>query len=117
MMRRFGPRSKAGLLLLILIAAGYGGFEFYRRGAGGLSQWDGAFGVILGLFICAQPAANFLDLLYRSSREPAPNTARRVGLTLNLLAVLAGISVIIIGTTQLARATGPHPHLPVEPLR
>jgi hypothetical protein len=117
MMRRFSPRSKAGLLLLILIAAGYGGFEFYRREAGGLSQWDGILGVILGLFICAQPAANFLDLLYRSSREPTPNTARWVGLTLNLLAVLAGISVVIIGTTQLARATWHTPHFPVGPLR
>lgn len=103
-MRRFNPRSQAGLLLLMLIAAGYGGFEFYRRGAGNLSQWDGACGVILGLFICAQPAANFLDLLYRSSRAPASNTARRVGLMLNGLAVLAGISVIIIGATQLTRA-------------
>ena len=105
MMRRISPRSKAGLLLLILIAAGYSGFEFYRRGAGNLSQWDGVLGVILGLFVCAQPAANFLDLLYRSSREPAPNTAQWVGVMLNLLAMLAGISAIIIGTTQLTRAT------------
>lgn len=104
-MRRFSPRSKAGLLLLILIAAGYGGFEFYRRAAGSFAQWDGILGVILGLFICAQPAANFLDLLYRSSRAPASNAARWAGLMLNGLAVLAGISVIIIGTTQLTRAT------------
>jgi hypothetical protein len=104
-MRRLSPRSNAGLLLLILIAAGYGRFEFYRRAAGGLSPWDGILGVILGLFIGAQPAANFLDLLYRSSRAPASTTARWTGLMLNGLAVLAGISVIIIGTTQLARAT------------
>ena len=103
-MRRFNPRSPAGLLLLLLIAAGYGGFEFYRRGVGGLSQWDGAGGVLLGLFICAQPAANFLDALYRSSRAPVSNTARWTGRLLNGLAVLAGISVIIIGTTQLTRA-------------
>ena len=110
-MRRFSPRSKAGLLLLILIAAGYGGFEFVERatlcqrcGAGGLSQWDGVCGVLLGLFICAQPAANFLDSLYQSSRAPRSNPARWAGVLLNLLAVLAGISVIIIGATQLTRA-------------
>jgi len=104
MKRRFSPRSKAGLLLLMLIAAGYGGFEFYRSRAGGLSQWDGILGVMLGLFMCAQPAANFLDLLYRSSHASASNTARWVEVMLNLLAVLAGVSVIIIGATQLTRA-------------
>jgi hypothetical protein len=117
MKRRFSSRSKTGLLLLILIAAGYGSFEFYRSGAGNLSQWDGILGVMLGLFICAQPAANFLDLLYRSCRAPASDTARWVEVMLNLLAVLAGVSVIIIGTTQLTRATWNNPHLPVGTLR
>jgi MFS superfamily sulfate permease-like transporter len=100
-MKRRGLRSNAGLIFLTVVALLYGVFE---STVVEVTQWDGALGVVLGLFICAQPAANLLDSLYRTSRERS-SEPRWLELILNALAMLAGITIIIIGTTQLSRAT------------
>jgi hypothetical protein len=100
-----GLRSTAGLVILIVAAFSYGVVESSRRISANLSSWDGIIGVVLGLFICAQPAANFLDLLYRTSRTRARTQPGWVWPLLNVLALIAGIAIIIIGTTQLSRAS------------
>jgi hypothetical protein len=100
-MNQRGLRSNAGLVFLVIVALIYG---VYESAVIDLTQWDGALGVVLGLFICAQPAANLLDSLYRSSRDRS-REPRWLESVLNALAMLAGITIIIIGTTQLSRAS------------
>ncbi len=99
-MKRRGLRSNTGLIVLVIVALLYGVFESAVLAP---VQWDGALGVVLGLFICAQPAANLIDALYRNSRERSPEPAW-LEPTVSMLAMAAGIIVIIIGTTQLSRA-------------
>ena len=60
---RRGLRSNAGLIGLTILALLYGVFESFVVE---VSYWDGTLGVVLGLFICAQPAANLIDAFYRS---------------------------------------------------
>lgn len=102
--RRRGLRSNAGLIGLTLSALAYGLIESFIMLA---SYWDGALGVALGLFICAQPAANLIDSLYRArtTRRDEPGWLPPL---LNGLAMLAGIVVIILGTVQLTRAARMH---------
>jgi hypothetical protein len=59
------------------------------------------------LFICAQPAANLIDSLYRARTTRGDERGNEPGWLpplLNGLAMLAGIIVIIFGTVQLTRA-------------
>ena len=98
--RRRGSRSNAGLIGLTIAALAYGFIESFVVVS---SYWDGAGGVVLGLFICAQPAANLIDSFYRArtARSDGPGWLSPL---LNGLAMLAGIIVIILGTVQLTRA-------------
>lgn len=98
--RRRGLRSNAGLIGLTIAALMYGVSEAFVTA---ISYWDGVLGVVLGLFICAQPAANLIDSFYRarSAQRAEPGWLPPL---LNGLAMLAGISVIILGTVQLTRA-------------
>ena len=66
-MKRTGPKRKL-LTLLVVVLLGllyiYLGAPYIARL--GPNRLTGSIGVVLGLFICSQPAANFLDLvLYR----------------------------------------------------
>lgn len=101
---RRGWRSNAGLIGLTLGALAYGLVESSVAAA---SYWDGALGVVLGLFICAQPAANLIDALYRA-RTTRGDEPGWLSPLLNGLAMLAGIIVIILGTVQLTRAARLH---------
>ncbi len=98
--RRHGLRSNVGLIGLTLAALVYGFIESF---VAAVSYWDGVVGVVLGLFICAQPAANLIDSFYRarSTHGDEPGWLPQL---LNGLAMLAGIIVIILGTVQLTRA-------------
>ncbi len=99
--RRRGLRSNTGLIGLALAALVYGiGESFVVK----VSYWDGAFGVVLGLFICAQPAANLIDSFYRA-RTAGGDDPGWLSPLLNGLAMLAGVIAIILGTVQLTRAT------------
>jgi hypothetical protein len=93
-----------GLLLgLILVAVIYSGI-IYTRSAFAPNNWvEGTLGVILGLFICSRPAANLLDLLYRSHYTGPPDLW--IWLTLNLLTLLAGVIVVFLGVMQFTRST------------
>jgi hypothetical protein len=101
---RRGLRSNAGLIGLTLGALVYGVIETFVVE---VSYWDGVVGVVLGLFICAQPAANLIDTLYRA-RTTQRDEPGWLSPALNGLAMLAGIVIIIIGTTQLTQAAHAH---------
>lgn len=60
--RRRGRNVKT-MCTLILLAIAYGGWLYYEHTLTGNNKLDGSIGVLLGLFICAHPAANLLDAL------------------------------------------------------
>ena len=104
MNRQHSPYSIASLLILIGLAVVYGFVEDYQRAFTGSIQTDGIVGVILGLFICSRPAANFLSALYRSSSSyRAAAWPRWLWPVLNGLTLCAGIVTVIIGAMQFVR--------------
>lgn len=103
MNRRRGWRSIALLLGLILLALGYGSIVYYHFELTRISRLDGMIGVMLGLFISSRPAANLLDLLYQSASDRHPGNLW-IWLMLNVLTLLTGVIVVIIGAIQFTRA-------------
>lgn len=105
--QRRAQRSIVKLIILIGLAFAYSWLDAGDHRLTGVAWWDGAIAVILGLFICSQPAAYVVDLLYRASFSLA-GVPRWVWPALNLLALLAGLSLIFMGTLQLT-AGAPRP--------
>ena len=105
--RKQALRSIVKLLLLMGLAFGYTFFTAGPRTLTGDVRQDGVIGVVLGLFVCSQPAAYVVDLFYRSRRRPA-GEPRWVWPLLNLLTFFAGVTVVVLGTIQLAQATPFH---------
>ncbi len=96
-------RNWQTLLVTILLASAYGGWLYTQRTLTGTSRGDGIIGVLLGLYVCSHPAANFLDLLFfsRGTGQVASLPSTIFWLALNLLVLLIGWSVIFIGATRL----------------
>jgi len=99
--RRRG-RNWQTLLVMILLASAYGGWLYYQRTLTGTSRGDGIVGILLGLYVCSHPAANFLDLLFFSRGAGQVSSLRSTAfwVALNLLVLLLGWSVIFIGATR-----------------
>ena len=93
---------------LILLAIAYIGWLYYEHTLTGNNKLDGSLGVLLGLFICAHPAANLLDaLLFSGSTGPENSSWQSTlgWLALNLLVLFSGWNVIFIGTTRFVSPT------------
>lgn len=87
-----------------MLAVAYSALLSLRPGLVGSPTFEGALGVVLGLYICSHPAANAVDLLFlpRGALRQASSEWSGVGwLALNLLVLLAGWFVIATGTTRL----------------
>ena len=69
----------------------------------GIAMLDGSIGVVLGLYICAHPAANAVNLLFfEQDRLRQLSEWSIVGwLALNLVVLLAGWLVIFDGILRL----------------
>ena len=92
---RLGVVSGLGLL--------YASVFFWRPALLGRPLLAGSIGVLLGLYICSNPAANAIDRLFfgrgrraRSSQEEA------IWLAANCAVLLVGLLVIIIGATRFS---------------
>jgi hypothetical protein len=75
----------------------------------GIRSVDGWFGVALGLYLCAHPAANAVNLLFfqRELLGHLSEWSMVRWLALNLLLLLAGWMVVFSGLTRLlGRASG-----------
>ena len=101
-------RGRSFWLLGALAVAGsaYIAWLLYQGMLLGTNRLDGTLGVMLGLYICAQPAANGIDLIFfqRSSRYRARGSwSETAWLALNVLVLLIGLTVLIVGTTRFAR--------------
>lgn len=97
-------RNYGTLWAMIGIALVFGVLFFLRQPLTLNNKMDGLLAVVLGLYICSHPAANFLDmLLYRRSSLYQPGTLRSelLWLAFNLLVIFVGWFVIFMGTTRL----------------
>lgn len=102
-------KQTARLVILILGAALYTlGFQNWPMPTGNRMA-DGAFSVLLGLYICAHPAGNAIDLIF-IERDPLRSLEKEWSslrwLALNILTLVMGWRVIDLGTTHLASRAG-----------
>jgi len=102
--QRHRKRNTRALWGLILLAIAYSSLLRYLHTLTGITMLDGSIGVALGLYICAHPAANAVNMLFLER-----DTLRRISsewsvvrwLVLNLLVLLAGWMVIFVGLRRL----------------
>ena len=98
-------RRKTGLLIaLIAVAAVYNFWFQQRHRLTGNSTFDSTVSVLLGLYICSRPAGNTIDLFFYEHNpfhRVMTEWSSIMWLTLNILTLLAGWSVIFLGTTHL----------------
>ena len=100
-------KRNAGMLwILILVSIVHAVLLRYVDTLTGITLLDGAIGVALGLYICAHPAANAVNMLFFERhllRQIASDRATIRWLALNLMTLLAGWMSIYIGITRLVR--------------
>lgn len=92
---------------LILLAIAYGSLIRFLHTLTGIGVVDGGIGVALGLYVCAHPAANAVNILFfeRDTLRHISEWSVLRWLALNLLALLTGWMAIYVGITRLvARA-------------
>lgn len=101
------------LWVLCLTGIAFAAVFHYRHTLTGIQKVDGVICVLLGLFLCAHPAAYVLDLFFFSrstGRQFSSNFFAALWIVLNMLVLVIGWFIIFIGTTQLAeRAERTHP--------
>jgi len=97
------PSTTLRLWVLLVPTVAYLGWAYYFRPYGQPSLVDGGVGVVLGLYTCAQPAANCIDLIFleRGAFKRVTSEWAGIGwLTLNFVVMLVGWMVLVVGTTQ-----------------
>lgn len=96
-------RSSAAIAAFGAVALAYVGALWLFGTLTGNDVVDGSLGVLLGLYVCAQPAANAIDLLFfrrQAGRELLAGTEGAVWLILNVLTLAAGWFAIWIGALR-----------------
>ena len=91
------------LVLLMLPASAYLGWLAYSPQLTGNTLVDGSIGVLMGLYICSQPAANGIDLIFLQRGAFKRISSEWGGirwLALNMFVMIVGWFVIVIGVTQ-----------------
>jgi hypothetical protein len=69
----------------------------------GRREIDGILGVVLGLYVCSIPARHFLNLLLYWRMERIRFSSKRfrgLWVALNILAMIGGWLVIVVGATR-----------------
>ncbi len=95
--------SSRRLWALAVVALAFIGWIYYWHGLSGFRLIDGSIGVLLGLYICSNPAGNAVDMLFfeRGALRRMTTDWEGLGwLVLNLLVLLLGWVVIFIGATR-----------------
>jgi hypothetical protein len=93
-------RNYKALGVVVALGMLYLGWMYTQRTITGTARLDGIIGVLLGLFICSRPAANYLDLLFK--RNQISSERSLLGwLALNGVVMFVGWLVITIGATSL----------------
>lgn len=101
--QRRHKRKTSVLWRLILLAIAYSALLRYLPTLTGIALLDGGIGLALGLYICAHPAANAVNMLFfeRDMLRQLPEWSVVRWLALNLLVLLAGWMVIFAGVRRL----------------
>jgi hypothetical protein len=92
------PRNRNLLTSLILLGLFYSLLLHFQVRLTGVQQIDGIAGVLLGLFTCAQPAANVLNILLfgrYASPQKVSQRDRAIWCGLNAAVLLVGLIVIV----------------------
>lgn len=98
-------RSLMRLGVIGLLGIVYGAIFVLRPLLLGQPLLAGSIGVLLGLYICSQPAANAIDILFfgRVGRYIAySRQSETIWLLVNTAVMLVGVCVIIIGATRFS---------------
>jgi hypothetical protein len=100
-------RNTAILWGMILLAVVYAVLLRSLRTVTGMSSLEGSIGLALGLYICAHPAANAVNLLFfeRDALRHITEWSLVRWLALNLAVLLAGWMVIFLGLRRLVETT------------
>jgi len=88
------------LTWLLLLAGGYSSVLYIHFSLTGTHLLDGVIGVILGIYVCAHPAANVLDfILYGKALLLEKITIRPMIIwwLLNSMAMFMGLLVFVLG--------------------
>jgi len=96
-------RNRVALWRLILLAVGYGLLVSHLETLTGSATVDGAIGLGIGLFICAHPAANAVNMLFfeRDLLRRLSELSIVRWLALNLVVLLVGWAVVYVGLRTL----------------
>ncbi|MDR3576483.1 MAG: hypothetical protein P4L50_21670 [Anaerolineaceae bacterium] len=97
-------RFLGGLILLGLFYSGWLHFHLHFTG---IQQLDGIFGVLIGIYACAHPAANLLDMaIYHHGlpRQVASRNAYICWWALNIAVLLVGWVTIVTGLLRFSAA-------------
>ena len=100
---RRGKRNTPWLVGMIVLAAVFAFLLFTFHTFTGQLRLDGIIGIVVGLYICSHPAANVVDLIIFGRYIQRQGFSRNnyfLWWGLNLLVLLAGLGVIITGTTR-----------------
>lgn len=95
----------AWLCVLVVVALIYSSLLNFQQTITGTNKNDGIMGVLLGLYICSQPAANVLEVLLFGRLTGYHEPSKVSALTwwgLNVLVLVTGWMVIIVGMTRFA---------------
>ena len=98
------PRHVGALWALICVAILYVSLLQFLPTLTGRTVWDGGIGVALGLFICAHPAPNAINLLVferAAVQRVSSDVPLMRWLALNLLVLLVGWMVVFAGIRRL----------------
>jgi xanthosine utilization system XapX-like protein len=94
--------------LLILLGLIYTALLRSRLPLTGIHQLDGILGILLGIYACAHPAANLLDIALYHHGLPAQLSSKRASIywwALNIAVLLVGWMVIATGLLRFAEYT------------
>lgn len=99
---RRSQRNSGELILFIFLALVYNELLRFLPTLTGIPLLDGSIGVALGLYTCAHPAANAVNMLFFESDlfQQISEWANVRWIILNLLVLLAGWMVIFTGITH-----------------
>jgi hypothetical protein len=106
-MRTSQRKHRSAVLWILLgVALAFFLLVLFRPALTGNDELNGLSGVFLGLFIAAFPSANFLDMLLFELGARRWRTLQQADLpwvALNLVVLLTGLVVVVVGTKLFFR--------------